>query len=150
MKNVAERPRVIPDEAKIYWFKDVRGRPVCWHPSTRSAEDFVLNSGVTESSAVFVPLPGRRSRTLNVYIPPIDDERGSYFMVKRFKDVHGWNMRKLLRDIETSLVMAVAYDLKRNFKQTHITSIDIHRQMRRIAICKFKIHLNNVYVDLNT
>lgn len=145
-QRVRKKPLEIPEGAMAYFFEDFKGQRLCWRPSSLSASEFIESSGLRDADYVFVPLPPRRFRVLRVHVPVM----GMYYLVKTFKSrgASGWNLRRMLADIETALHAAVAYHLRTNLLLQNVRLKDVMRQLRSVAVCKVRVHENSVFVDL--
>jgi hypothetical protein len=141
--GIKEQELRIPSEAKVYTFEDLRGRRLCWHPARKSAAEFV--AGARHQDWRFVPQANARSRRLVVHVPVYQ----LYYAVKVFRrQSGGWDLRRLLNDIEITLHMAVAHHLRRNYKKHNITKSLVRDKLQGVAICKLLIDKSNVYVEL--
>jgi hypothetical protein len=130
----------IPADAAIYRFKAASGpgrRSACWRLGVHGADTFASTSSLVDAETRFT-----RSTSVKIYFPTFT----RYFIVKTFRDAHGFTLLKLLRHIHTTATMAVAHYLQHEEGRTKITRRDVNALLKRYAVCSLRIKSGKVFV----
>jgi hypothetical protein len=143
-RNVKKEPMAEPPaDATVFFFETEQGQRVCWKIATQSAHEFAT-SGIAASSQQFF-----KGATLRVFFPVKD----GYYATKMFRGVGTLTFERVLKCIEFAASAAVAYHLQHDVGQSSVTTEDVTKSLRRVAVCHLLLRSmggsNQVYVRLS-
>lgn len=140
VNGVRRKALIIPDGSKRFAFEnDLKGgAPMCWRLATLTADQFVA-SGLRDAKALFT-----KSTEIHIHFPAFT----RYFVVKSFQSVNGFTLARIIRCIESTAIIAMAYYIENDMQNNHDarkTIKFIKRLLRLYAMCAINIKGNNVY-----
>jgi hypothetical protein len=148
--GVRKQKLEIPADATIYKFKSrnsgeprrarARARSPaagCWRMGQQGPDEFARAAGLADNDTRFTP-----STTVKIYFPSFT----RYFVVKSFRDAHGFTLLKLLRHIHTTASMAVAHFLHNELQRTSVRRSDVDALLKRYAVCSLRIKPGKIFV----